>query len=223
MTRRRPTTLTALALTAVAALSLTACGGGDSSSDKDQATDKIAGADTSEAPSASSSPSPKPTADAGRPEIQLPADLKLIFEETKTGDPVKDAILSDSAERLRAVDAAITGTDRESKALHFYNADKALEAALSWVARFKDADASMTGEVHYYDRKVTRNGETAVVTFCGDESKGFGKDRKTGKVAKTPVTKDSYLLYNTKLVRNDAGVWRTTQIISTRGAAQCQP
>ncbi|CAM5282876.1 hypothetical protein [Streptomyces fumanus] len=215
---RRPPLLAALTLTAAATLTLSACGSDESPSEPD----RIAGADTGTG--ASQSPSPSQAQSPDRPEIALPSDLKLVFEDTETGDPVKDAVLADSAERMRAVDAAITGTDPKGEALGFYNTGKALEAALSWVDQFKEANATLTGEARYYDRDVTLKGGTAaVLTFCADESKGFSKDRTTGKVAKTPVTKNSYVLYNTRLDKNSDGVWQTSQIISKRGAAQCLP
>ncbi|MGW4547814.1 hypothetical protein ACWEN4_15725 [Streptomyces violaceorubidus] len=222
MKRRRPTLIAALTLTATAALTLSACGSDDDSAAKD--SDKIAGADTGDKPSASPSPSSSATSAAGRPKVELPADLKLTFEGTKTGDPVKDAVLADNAERMRAVDAAIAGTDPDAKALGFYNTGKALEAAVSWVGQFEKANATVTGQVRYFDREVELRDETsAVLTFCADESKGFSKDKKTGKVAKTPVTKNSYVQYNTRLDKNAEGVWQTSQIISTRGSAKCQP
>ncbi|WP_053638898.1 MULTISPECIES: hypothetical protein [Streptomyces] len=221
MNRRRPTLLAALTLTAAAALTLSACGSDDSSG---RGADEIAGADTDSAPSGSPSPSPSATAAVGRPEVKLPEDLELIFEDAETGDSVKDAVLADNAERMRAVDAAIAGTDSEGKALGFYNTGKALEAAVSWVGQFEKANATVTGQVRYFDRNVTLKSKTsAALTFCADESKGFSKDKKTGKVAKTPVTKNSYVQYNTRLDKNADGVWQTSQIISTRGAAQCQP
>ncbi|MFI9149984.1 hypothetical protein [Streptomyces sp. NPDC053367] len=214
---RRPI-LPMAALAAVAALSLSACSSGDDSS---EANDKIAGADT--APTASPSPTAAVPTDTDRPDITLPSDLKLVFEEAQTGDPVKDAVLADSAERMRAVDAAITGTDPKGEAIGYYNTGKSLEAALSWVEQFKDAGATITGEVRYFDREVTLKGEdSATLTFCADESKGFSKDKKTGEIARTPVTKNSYVLYNTSLDRNADGVWQTSQIVSVRGAAQCQ-
>ncbi|MER6110413.1 hypothetical protein ACWGPD_19985 [Streptomyces hirsutus] len=221
---RRPTLLAALALTATAALTLSACGGGDEgSSAKDKDSDKIAGADTGGEKSAPPSES-SASATEGRPKIELPPDVTLVFEGEKTGDQVKDAVLADNAERMRAVDAAIAGTDTNGEALAFYNTGKALEAALSWVNQFEEAGATMTGEVRYYDRKVTIEGEkSAVLIFCADESKGFSKDKKTNKVHKTPVTKNSYVLYNTKLDKSAEGVWQTSQIVSSRGAAQCQP
>ncbi|MFF0642387.1 hypothetical protein [Streptomyces tendae] len=222
MNRRRPTLVAALTLTATVALALSACGSDDDSPAKGE--DKSASADTGDRPSASPTPPSSSTAGADRPEVELPSDLKLTFEGAETGHPVKDAVLADNAERMRAVDAAIAGTDPEGKALGFYNTGKALEAAVSWVGEFERANATVTGQVRYFDHEVElRDKTTAVLTFCADESKGFSKDKKTGKVAKTPVTKNSYVQYNTSLDKNADGVWQTSQILSTRGAAQCQP
>ncbi|MFD3586466.1 hypothetical protein [Streptomyces sp. NPDC058683] len=160
----------------------------------------------------------------GRPKFELPADLTLTFEDSRTGDPVKDAVLADSAEGVRATDAAIAGTDPKGEGIAYYNTGKALEATLSWVAQWKKADATITGVARYYDRKVTLTSKTsAILTFCGDESKGFSRDKKTKKIDKTPVTKNSYVSYNTRLDKNADGVWQTSQIISVRGAARCQP
>jgi hypothetical protein len=219
VTRRPPRLLPAFAAATASLLLLTGCGGED---EKPEANDKIAGADTgTESPA---SPTASAAGETERPEISLPSDLKLLFEDAETGDPVKDAVLADNAERMRAVDAAITGTDPKGQALGFYNTGKALEAALSWVGQFKDAGATITGEVRYYDREVELKDETsATLTFCADESKGFSKDKKTGEIAKTPVTKNSYVLYNTRLDKNADGVWQTSQILSVRGAAQCRP
>ncbi|MFE7962097.1 hypothetical protein ACFU0X_03440 [Streptomyces cellulosae] len=211
---RRPALLTTIAVTT--ALTLTACG----SEEPDTAAKDSDKAKGTKASASSSSPSTS----AGRPKIELPADLNLTFEGGETGDPVKDAILTDNAERMRAVDAAITGTDLEGKALAFYNTGKALKAAQDWVAQFEEAGATITGEARYYEREVTLKGEdSATLTFCADESKGFSKDKKTNEIHKTPVTKNSYVLYNTRLDKNADGVWQTSQIISNRGAAQCQP
>ncbi|MFJ8195332.1 hypothetical protein [Streptomyces sp. NPDC096152] len=217
MTRRTRLLSTAVAGT-TAAILLTGCGGGDSGS---KGNDKIAGADTGK--SASPSPSTTASASASRPKVELPSDVTLVFEETKTGDPVKDVVLADNAERMRAVDAAITGTDPKGEALAFYNTGKAREAALSWVGQFKAAGVTITGKARYYDRKVTlRTKTSAALTFCADETKGYSKDKKTNKINKTSPSKDDYVFYNTRLDKNADGVWQTSQIISTRGAAQCQ-
>jgi hypothetical protein len=218
---RRSRLLTTATAGVTAALLLAGCGGGDG--DKSDSNDKIAGADTGAPTSASPSASAS-AVESGRPKITLPSDVTLTFEGGQTGDAVKDAVLADGAERARAEDAAITGTDPKGEGLAYYNTGKALEATLSWVAQFKRANVTITGVVRYFDRKVTLRSKTsAILTFCGDESKGFSKNKKTGKINKTPVNKDSYVSYNTRLDRNSDGVWQTSQIISIRGAAQCQP
>lgn len=199
---------------------LAGCGGNGGGA---EAADKASPSATRTGASVSPSVSVSETT-TGRPRIELPADLTLTFEVSRTGDPVKDAVLADGAERARAEDAAITGTDPKGEGLAYYNTGKALEATLSWVAQFKKADVTITGVARYYDRKVTLTSKTsAILTFCGDESRGFSRDKKTKKVNKTPVTKNSYVSYNTRLDKNADGVWQTSQIISVRGAARCQP
>ncbi|AYG81192.1 hypothetical protein DWB77_03334 [Streptomyces hundungensis] len=206
------------ALTATVALLLTACG----SNDKPKDSDKIAGADQSAKPSASASPSASAPAGVERPKIELPADLTMTFEPANTGDPVKEAVLSDGAERMRAVNVAITGGDPKYAALNYYNSGKALEAASAWVEKFKKAGLSMTGSLRYYDRQVTLNQDkSASLNFCADESKGYSKDIKTGKAKVTTPSKNDFILYSTRLEKNSAGVWQTTRIVSTAGAEKC--
>lgn len=215
----RPLRLATAALTASAALLLTACGSDDKPAGND---DKIAGAEQGGEES-SASPSKSPAENSDRPEIKIPSDLTMTFESPQTSDPVKKAVLADNAERMRAVNAAIAGTDPKSEGVGFYNTGKALEASATWVAKFKDAGLSLTGEIRYYDRQVTLKGKkTATLTFCADEGKGYTKKKSTDKVNKTPVTKNSYVAYNTQLIKNSEGTWQTSQIFSTRGAAQCQ-
>lgn len=211
---RRPNARAVTALALAAGLLLSACG--------DEGGDKpIAGAGQ-EGGQKSGSPTASPKTGPERPKIELPADLTMTFEGGETGDAVKDAVLTDSAERMRGVNAVIAGTAPESVIAH-YNTGKALQAAVSWVGRFEKAGATVTGEVRYYDRKVALDGKkTATLSFCADESKGFSKDAKTDKVSRTPVSKSSYVFYNTRLDRNGAGTWQTSQIVSTRGAEQCQ-
>lgn len=216
----RPLRLATAALTASAALLLTSCGSDDKSSGADE---KIAGAEQGDAKK--SPPPSEPTgAAAERPKISLPSDLTMTFEPSDTSDPVKKAVLADNEERMRAVNAAITGTDPKSEALGYYNTGKALEASVTWVAKFKDAGLGLTGEIRYYDRQVTlKDKKTATLSFCADEGKGYTKKKSTEKVNKTPVTRNSYVAYNTQLIKNADGTWQTSQIFSTRGAAQCQP
>lgn len=202
-----------------AALLLTGCGGGGDSNSKDSG--KIAGADQG----ASKSPSPSASASSGapgRPKVTLPSGLKMTFEGAATGDPAKDAVLSDGAERMRAINGAVGGTDPKYAALNFYNTGKALAEASSWVEKFKQAGLSITGSITYFNRQATiDSSKSASLTFCADESKAYSKKIKTGKIITTAPSKNDFILYRTGLVKNSDGVWQTSQIVSTAGAATC--
>ncbi|MHC3468060.1 hypothetical protein ACYF6T_05035 [Streptomyces sp. 7R007] len=217
---RRPTLLAAIALTAAAALSLSACGSDDSPKSKDN--DKIAGADTGSKTPAS--PTPSASDSAGRPEITFPSYAKNVFEDEKTGNATKDAVLADSAMSVNSMDDAIFQGSTGTKPLGFYNTGKALNAAITFVQGYIDKNDTWIGETRYFDREVTLSGDSkAYVTYCSDESKSFLKNKKTGKVDKTPTTADSYVLYHTALAKNAQGVWQTTDIASNRGDKACQP
>ncbi|MFC9845539.1 hypothetical protein ACFWFF_08575 [Streptomyces sp. NPDC060223] len=216
---RRPRLLAMAAFGAVTALVLTGCGGGDGDS---SGNDKIAGADAGGETSAS--PSASATSTGVRPEIKFPSDVQNTFEEQKTGDAKKDAVLADNAQRINSVDDAIFQGTVNTDALGFYSAEGALDSARTFVQGYLEDDRTWTGTTRYFDRKVTfLDDGSASVIYCSDESKSFLKNRKTGKTEKTPTTSDSYVLYNTKLVKNSDGVWQTTNVISKRGADQCQP
>ncbi|MFE5397369.1 hypothetical protein ACFQ9U_22780 [Streptomyces sp. NPDC056568] len=218
--RTRPTTTAAAALTAAVALMLSGCGGSDTG---DSGKDEITGADTGASSSAS------PTASAGgdgvdRPEVKLPEGDTLVFAPESTGDAEKDAVLKDNAEYLRSVDEAIGKQDPKSKAVAFYSKDAAYLGSVEWITGFVKDGVTVTGTVRYFDRKVhfSKDG-SAGLTYCADESKGFTKDVKTGKVNVTEASKTSYVLYNDRLRKNDKGVWQTTKSTSERGSEVCQP
>ncbi|GAB2995778.1 lipoprotein [Streptomyces pseudoechinosporeus] len=214
----RPTLLAAITLTAAAALTLSACGSGDSDSSKDN--DKIAGADTGS--EESPSPSGSATDAFDRPQVKLPSDVTDKYEDWKTGDDTKDAVLADTARRIDATNDAILRGDTGAPGLSFYYRDKALTGAVEWVQAYVDANLSFTGTTRYYAPQVTLSGEkSASVVYCSDESKGFNKDRKTNKVDKTPSGESPYVLYNTRLEKNGQGVWQTTNLISKRGDKKC--
>ncbi|MFH8854376.1 hypothetical protein [Streptomyces rochei] len=217
--RTRPT-IAAAALTAAVTLLLSGCGGSDS---EDSGKDEIAGADTGA--SASASPSPSAIEDGiDRPEIKLPSDVKNVFEGGSTGDPVKDAVLADNERMINSIDEAITVDAEEHPALKFYSKDNALIAAASYVQSFYEAGTTWTGSTRYYDREVTLSGENAAtVTYCGDETKSYSKDRKTKEVKKTPGDADDYVSYSARVQKNADGVWQTTNVVSERGAEKCQP
>ncbi|MET8899341.1 hypothetical protein [Streptomyces sp. NPDC004538] len=220
MTRRRPALLAALTLTAAAALTLSACGGDDSSSDK---KDKIAGADTGgSTPSASPTASEPSTAD--RPKIEMPSDLSYKFEWPKTGDKDKDAVLADSEQSIKAVDLAIVNQDALDKAYLTYYEGEAAASTQEFIQAYVKENARVTGAYRYYDAVVNvRAKDSASLVYCEDQSRAYDMYLKPKKVNKTPVTKNSYVLYNTQLARNDNGIWVVEKMLSQRGSDKCQP
>ena len=211
--------LAATCVTTSAVLMLSACGGsGSKDSDKIQS-------DASDSPSATSpSTSPSATPAAGRPTITFPADAKDVFEDEHTGDATKDAILADNAQWVESLDDAIFRGTTGTQALGFYATGMGVDKSITYVHGFLSKNYTWQGTVRFFDRKVTLlSPGTAAVIYCSDESKGFLKNRKTGKIDNTPTTADSYVLYNTQLKKNTQGVWQTDNMLSDRGAKQCQP
>ncbi|MEU9224471.1 hypothetical protein AB0D40_08895 [Streptomyces massasporeus] len=217
---RRPTLLAALTLTAAAALTLSACGSDDSSAAKEN--DKIAGADTGG--KASASPSPSAADSAGRPNIELPSDLSYTFDWPKTGDEEKDAILADSEQSIKAVDLAIVNQDALDKPYLYYYEGEAAAGTQTFIQAYVKAKARVTGAYRFYDPVVSVRGNgSGSLVYCEDQSKAYDMYLKTKKVNKTPTTKNSYVLYNTLLQKNDKGVWVIEKILSQRGSDKCQP
>lgn len=215
---KRRTLPTAAALAVTAALLMTAC---DSGADGSPSSDKIAG--TGET-GASASKSADGADAAKRPPVTLPSDDQLVFEPEETGNSKKDTVLRDNAERLRAIDAAIVKGDAQYAPVYFYSSGDAATSAAKSIQSYVDDGLSVTGEVRYFQRSVTfRQDGSARLTYCADESKGFAKERKTGKTLRTPVDKSSFVFYDTRLDLSSKGVWRTTGVTSDRGADRCQP
>ncbi|MFE9371786.1 hypothetical protein ACFYM2_18720 [Streptomyces sp. NPDC006711] len=222
---RRPATAGAAALVVAGVLVLTGCGGGSKGAASAKSTGVASGAASastlsSTAPSASAAP----VADAAnRPKVVLPPGNVLTFDPERSGDSVKDAILTDNAEYLKAIVEAIGKQEPTSRSVAYYSVDAALIGDAQWISGFVKDDTTLTGTVRYFDRQVTVNEDgTAELTYCGDETQGFTKDRKTGKVDVTPPDKDSYISYVTGLRKSDKGVWQTTRVRSVRGDAKCQ-
>ncbi|WP_190140532.1 hypothetical protein [Streptomyces longispororuber] len=219
---RRPTLLAAASLTAAAVLSLAACGGGDGGSKDSKGADTIEGAQTGGGTSAT--PSPEASADGvKRPRITLPKGVRNVFEGGQTGDATKDAVLADSERRINSLDEAVTVEAEDHPALKFYSAGDALMSAATYVKGFYDDDRSFVGTTRYYKRNVTLlKKDTAAVTYCMDSSKTYPMNRKTKKVDKSvPASDKDYAFFNTRLEKNDEGVWQTTSVTSIEAAKQC--
>jgi hypothetical protein len=108
----RPARLVTAVLTASsAALLLTACGSG--------------GVETpSVAPESASASASAAAGD--RPETKLPGDMKLVFEDQRTGDATKDTILADNERTVSTVWRAIAYGDMKKSGMALYYTDNAL-------------------------------------------------------------------------------------------------
>ncbi|WP_328938413.1 hypothetical protein OG288_26065 [Streptomyces tauricus] len=222
MNRRRPTLLAAFTLTAAATLTLSACGGASGSKGKAEADDKVASADTGTRKSPS--PSASASAAAERPKIELPSDLTYTFEWAKTGDREKDAVLADREQSIKAVDLAIAHQDPLDKAyLYFYEGEAAAQTQ-KYIEAYVKAEARTIGAYRYYGEVVdVSDADSASLVYCEDQSKGYDMYLKPKRIDKTAVTRNSYVLYSTRLSKNDKGAWVVEELTSQRGSAKCQP
>ncbi|CAM5678153.1 hypothetical protein STENM36S_05058 [Streptomyces tendae] len=161
---RSALTMTAATFAATAALLLTACGGEDS------APDDIKGAATG-SPSVSASASD--TADANRPDVSLPADLKLVFDFEKPSDKDQAAALEDASNYIRALDHGIAQQDPNDPAYQFYSTGGAEKYAKSQIEAWVKDGWTVTGNDRYFKADIDPVGEgkSVLVSFCRNQAK----------------------------------------------------
>jgi hypothetical protein len=217
---RHTMTTTAAALAVTAALLLTACGGSD-----DSTPDDIKGADTgASSPSASASTSASASASTPskvkRPEITLPDNFQLTFENWTSSDPEEQAVLTDAKEQLRAGYAAIIAKKPDGgEALAFYDTESGLSQDRQWIKTYTDKDLTVFGKLPAFDPKVTMSDSktAASLSYCTDESKASTRNRKTGEVKGNPAGTNPEVLYVISMGKNAQGVWQAVSAHSERG------
>ncbi|SEF85445.1 hypothetical protein SAMN05216223_102261 [Actinacidiphila yanglinensis] len=214
MAPRTKITAAAGTLTA-AALLLSACGGGGHD-------DKIASSPTPSATTATTTPPPTtPAASSGAPKFDLPSDVKITIDPDTTGDATKDAILRDQGYGVEAAFLAVTKQDKNFPLLTSYMSESALETWDESIDAFKKNGHSVSGTLHEYNRKVVLNGANAGVTFCEDQRYFYDKDIKTGKVLKTTLSSDDFILHTSFMRKDKDGTWKAATYTSKQGAAEC--
>jgi hypothetical protein len=212
--------MTAATFTATAALLLTACGGGDDSS-----PDDIKGAETgSSSPSASASASG--AADANRPDVSLPKDLKLVFDFEKPSDADQAAALEDAANYIRALDHGIAQQDPNDPAYQFYSTGGAEKYAKSQIEAWVKDGWTVTGNDRYFDASIEPVGEgkSTLVTFCRNQAKFYSKKVETGKVNYTEENLDSYQRFSLLMSPSEASaaVWQARQVEVQGRVKECK-
>ncbi|MFI8852084.1 hypothetical protein [Streptomyces sp. 891-h] len=197
LTRRPAVSLAAAAV--AAALLLAGCGGGD---DGDSKGDKIEGADdagqkSSPGPEKSESGSEKKEPDFRTSDIELPDDVKLVFDWDQPSDPEKAAALDGAADYMRALMHGTVKQDPKDPVLAKYVVplQTAQEFAQTKIKMDVDKGYTVTGQERYYKSEVgdVTEQKLAEVSFCMDQSKFFSKKIKTGKVLRTKESASSYL------------------------------
>lgn len=207
-TVKRRTLPVAAALAATAALLLTACGGGDDSS---KGNDKIAGAGAGG--SSSPSPSASASADKNAPTFAYPSDIHTTVERQSTGDATKDAILRDVSYSAQARLEAFAEGQGQTANMNRYFAASALSYWTQRVATVRKQGLTVTGHYRFFNFKVTdvASGKTAAVRYCEDQSKGYSKEIKTGKVLRTKPSNDDFIFYTLQAAKDSHGDWQVTE------------
>ncbi|MGI5427839.1 hypothetical protein [Streptomyces sp. CA-179760] len=218
---RRALTTTAAVFATTAALLLTACGGGSD----DTSSDDIEGAaeGSSKSPSASASDS---AAGAGRPDVSVPKDLKLVFDFDKPSDPEQAAALSDAENYMRALKHGIAEQDVDDPAYRFYSGAQASQYAKSQIETWVKGGWTVTGTDKYYDADVTpmKDRKTVLVSFCRNQAKFYGREIKSKKVLYTKESLDSYQSWKLLMIppSGSSQVWKTGNVEVIGKAKQCR-
>ncbi|MET9392577.1 hypothetical protein ABZY20_19650 [Streptomyces sp. NPDC006624] len=213
-TRRRAAVAS---LFAAFSLSMTGC---SSDSGHGSGNDEIAGAETGKV--GPSTPSSSEPAEKNAPSFDFPRDLKVAVDRESSGDPVKDAILRDTAYAAQARVEAFARSESRTANMSRYFGANALSFWVGRVEAFKKDGLTVTGGYRYFNFEVTDVSEgTAAVRYCEDQSKAFNKEIKTGKVRRTKPSDKSFVLYTAQAARGAAGDWQVTQQSWKKGDPAC--
>ncbi|MEU6079248.1 hypothetical protein [Streptomyces sp. NPDC047108] len=197
-------------------LLLSGCGSDDDGGSK--AGDKIAGADKKD----KEPPASPSAAEKGAPKFDLPSDVKVVIDADKTGDKAKDEVLKDHGYALMGMVESFA----KGKTTDNFNRYWAEQAHAKYVANFKiykDDGATVTGTDRYYGREVKSvEGNSALVTFCEDQSKVFDKIVKTDKVEKTKPSLKSFVELRAQLKKSVTGEWQVIDEQRLERSRSCQ-
>jgi hypothetical protein len=87
-----------------------------------------------------------------------------------------------------------------------------------------DHKVSLAGGYRFYLPKIDVDKDGAAsFSYYEDQGKAFVKYLMDGKVDKTSVTKEIYVLHHTQLRKNEKNVWAITKVMSRSGSDKCQP
>ncbi|MEU6179072.1 hypothetical protein [Streptomyces coeruleorubidus] len=223
---RRSLPVAAVTVMAAASLLLAGCGSGGEGSKND----KIAGADTGDEETSSTPPAPSASTGDGidRPEMPFPKDVKLDFEAPGTSDPLQAAAANDAFNFVRAIRYGIVKQDPDNAAYKFYSEvqSPAQAYAKEQIQQRVDRKLTIAGTMRFYETKVqlTKNEESATVSFCSDTSSYYSKEVETGRVHRTEGTARDYGHWQVVMRSSEhtKGLWRADLIEVRENVRECQ-
>ncbi|MDT0346162.1 hypothetical protein [Streptomyces litchfieldiae] len=214
--------------TAVAALLLlTACGGSDDGDDPIAGVEESAEESPSEDAEEPTGEETRP-ADDGRPEINLPEDVELVFDWETPADPDEATALSDAANYIRSIALGVVEQDPDHPIYQGYSTGAARDYARTQIGLWVDGGWTMHGTDRFYAPEIRRpeSGDTIGVEFCHDESQMLGKDAETGEaLPPTEYEGDEHLYHYTIVMAPAPGVegfWQAQGVEVEEEAAQCR-
>ena len=161
------------------------------------------------------------------PEMKLPADLKVTFEETKLKDPDQAAALRDAQLYAKSTVFGIAEQDPESEAYGYYavTGSQAEKYAKARIGVYVDGGLTIAGE-RQHSRAEVRPGKKDgyVVTFCSDESKVKGKHEASGETFTGDPGPTNLWHWTLDMVPSPKidGLWLTQEaIVKGRASAEC--
>ncbi|WP_431036040.1 hypothetical protein ACQYWQ_18815 [Streptomyces sp. P6-2-1] len=224
---KRQRALTACVALVAASVLVAGCGGDDEKSDK-AAGDKIAGAGESASTKPTRTPTPSaPASPAGGPDLSLPKDLKVVTDWKAPADSERADALAAAVGYLTALDVGIAHQDSSDPAVGFftYPQSRAATLAKQHIENHVKDQASVTGteRLHRYEVDIVRPHSTAVVSFCVDDSRYYGKDVKTGEVHRTEPGAKDHTAYEFGMRTTGAKApWRVWEVRAETSSAKCQ-
>ncbi|WP_432109163.1 hypothetical protein [Streptomyces sp. AA1529] len=208
------------AVAAAVALLVSGCGGGE---DGDGKSGKIDGAEDAgkKSPSAESSSPGKGDApgDFRTSDIELPDDVKLVFDWDQPSNPDKAAALAGAADYMRAMDHGTVKQDPKDPVLakHVVPLQTAQKAAVKKVKADVKGGYTVTGTERFSHERIgdVVDGRLIEVSFCMNQKDAFSKEVKTGKVLRTEESEGDYLRLSLVMQKPDeAGqTWRARSFV----------
>ncbi|WP_194891688.1 hypothetical protein [Catenulispora pinisilvae] len=147
--------------------------------------------------------------------------MKDAFDATpSTGDAVKDKILADNVQVLRAFDVwSVTG-DFKTPGISTYLSPAIYGALQTQTVQYHADGKVPAGVARFYNRKVTAlTGNYARVVDCEDGRQGYDKYLKTGQ--KVPNSSDGIVAIVITAVKDSTGVWQAESYSKEQAPSLC--